>query len=120
MFIYFNNCHNYAKMILSLPSLRFLSLVLYYIIRINTIYIWLSSYAVCKEVPSPPFKAPTPCPSLPPRPPPALFFKSLFLLPYFLFHPLLRYFKQFPHSHKTPSCPNLINQRSWFKLISKG
>ena len=28
----------------------------------------------------------------------------------FLFHPLLRYFRQFPHPHVNSSCPNPINQ----------
>ena len=43
-------------------------------------------------VPSPPpvFKAPTPWISLP------SFFKFLYPLPSFLFHPLFRYFRQFP------------------------
>ena len=39
--------------------------------------------------PLPLFNAPTPWPSFPP------FLKSLFPLPSFLFHPLLRYFRQF-------------------------
>ena len=32
--------------------------------------------------------------------------KSLFPLLSFLFHSLLRYFRQFPHPHATPFCPN--------------
>ena len=59
---------------------------------------------VGKGIPGPPlFKAPTPWPSLPP------FLKSLFALPSFVFHPLLKYFRQLPHSHTTPSCPNLVS-----------
>ena len=52
---------------------------------------------------------PAPSPSL--RHPPSLtpFFKSLFPLPSFL-HPFLRYFRQFPHPHATPSCPNPTHQ----------
>ena len=50
------------------------------------------------------------------------FLKSLFPLPFFLFYPLLRYFRQFPHPHATPSCPNLTHQPSLiinrFKQIS--
>ena len=64
------------------------------------------------------FKVPTPWPSLPP------FFKSLLPLPFFLFHPLLRYFRQFPPpSHNpllplpnTPTSLYIINR---FKQISK-
>ena len=36
--------------------------------------------------------------------------KTLFPLLSFLFHPLLRYFRQFSHPHATPSCPNPTNQ----------
>ena len=42
----------------------------------------------------------------------APFLKSLFALPSFLFHPFLRYFRQFPHSHTTSSCPILTNKPS--------
>ena len=66
---------------------------------------WMETI-VRKGVPVPLFKAPTPWPRLP------IFFKSLFPLPSFLFHPLLRYFRQFPLPHATPSCPNLTNQPS--------
>ena len=38
------------------------------------------------------------------------FFKILFLLVSFLFHPLLRCFRQFPHPHATSSCPNPTHQ----------
>ena len=39
---------------------------------------------------------------------------KLYLLPFpsFLFHPMLRYFRQFPHPQATPYCPNPINQLS--------
>ena len=58
------------------------------------------------------------------------FLKSLFLLHSFLFHPFLRYFRQFhptpppPHPHRTPFCHNLTHQLSShiinrFKEISK-
>ena len=40
----------------------------------------------------------------------SFFLKSLFDLPFFLFRPLLRYFRQFPHPHAIPSCPNLTHQ----------
>ena len=63
-------------------------------------------YIAHKGVPVPLFKAPTPWLSLPP------FLKFLFSLPTFLFHPLLRYFRQFPHPHAIPSCHNLTNQFS--------
>ena len=56
-------------------------------------------------------------PPLDPACPP--FLKSLCPLPSVLLHPLLRYFRQFPHPHANPSSPNLTNQLSWFKL-SKG
>ena len=49
---------------------------------------------VGKGIPAPLFEAPTPWPSL------SSFLKSLFFLPSFLFHPLLRYFWLFlPPSH---------------------
>ena len=49
---------------------------------------------VGKGIPGPLlFKASTSWPSLPP------FLKCLLALPSFLFHPLLRYFRQFPHPH---------------------
>ena len=59
-----------------------------------------------------PLKAPTHWPSFP--------LKSLFLLSFFLFHLLLRYFRQTLHPHATPSWP-LIRQINlpWFKKISK-
>ena len=65
--------------------------------------------------PPPLFKAPTPWPSLTP------FLKSLFYLPAFLFHPLLRYFRQFPLTFRQPPTAliwptNLL----WFKQLSKG
>ena len=74
-------------------------------------------YIVRKGIPAPLFKAPTPWPSLPP------FLKLLFPLPYFMLHPLLRYFPQspFPHPHA-----NLLLLQSdqptpfRFKQISKG
>ena len=50
-------------------------------------------------------------------PPPLL--KTFVPLPSVLLHPLLRYFRQFPHPHANPSSSNLTNQLSWFKL-SKG
>ena len=60
---------------------------------------------VGKGIPGPSlFKAPTPWPSLP------HFLKSLCPLPSVLFYPLLNYFRQFPHPHANPSCPNLTNQ----------
>ena len=56
---------------------------------------WFHRTVVCNGIPAPPpslFKAPKPCLSLPPP----LFLKSLFPLTPFLFHPILRYFRQFP------------------------
>ena len=55
---------------------------------------------------------------------PLTFLKSLFPLSSFLFHPLVRYFRQFPHPQATLSCPNLTHQPSLhitneFKQISK-
>ena len=62
---------------------------------------------VGKGIPGPSlFKAPNPWPSLP------HFLKSLFTISSFLFHPLLRHFRQFLHPYTTPSCPNLTNQPS--------
>ena len=55
---------------------------------------------VCKEIPVRPlplFKAPTSWSSMPP------FLKYLFPLPSFLFHPLLRYFRQFLPPSQLPS-----------------
>ena len=69
---------------------------------------------VRKGAPAPLFKAPTPWPSLP-----SPFLKPLCPLPSVLLHPLLRYFRQFPHPHANPSSPSPTNQLSWFKL-SKG
>ena len=72
---------------------------------------------VCKGVPAPPFfKACTPWPSLP------LPLFKIFVPPLlFLFHPLLRHFRQFPHPQTTHYCPNLTNPNiPWFKQISKG
>ena len=71
---------------------------------------------VGKGVRVPPFKAPTPWPSLP------AFLKSLFLLPSFLFHSLLRYFKHSPLPTLTQPPTILIRAVSlpWFKQISKG
>ena len=74
---------------------------------------------VCEKVPVPPsLRHPPVDPACPP------FLKSLFLLLSFLFHPLLRYFRQFPHLHTT-SCPNPTHQPSLhttneFQQISKG
>ena len=53
------------------------------------------------------------------------FLKALLPLPFFLFHPILRYFRQFPHPHATPFFPNPTHQPSLhiingFKQISKG
>ena len=64
-----------------------------------TSYIAMVSWCiVCKGFPAPLFKAPTPWPNLPPSP----FLKSLCPLSSVLFHPLLRYFRQFsPSSHKS-------------------
>ena len=82
-------------------------------------FCWL--FIDCKGVPAPPpplCKAPTLWPSLPPP-----FSKFLYPLPYFLFHLLWKYFRQFPHPHTNPSCTNPTNQPtnlSWFKQISKG
>ena len=55
----------------------------------------------------------------------APFFKNLFFLLSFLFHPLLRYFDSSPYPHATPTCPNPIHQLSLhiingFKQISRG
>ena len=56
---------------------------------------------------------------------PLSFLNCLFFVLSFLFHPFLRYFRHFPHSHATSSCPNRTNQPSLliingFKQISKG
>ena len=53
------------------------------------------------------------------------FLESLLPLPSFLFHPLLRYFRQSPHLNTTPFCPHLTHQPSLhvmngFKQISNG
>ena len=64
-------------------------------------------------VPRPLFKTPTPWPSLSP------FLKSLFLLPSFLFHPLLRYFRQFPPPSRNPLCLLQPTNLPWLKQISK-
>ena len=74
---------------------------------------WMETI-VHKGAPVPLFKAPTPWPRLAP------FFKSLFPLPSFLFHPLLRYFRQFPPPAHKP-LPPLIRPTNlpWFKQISK-
>ena len=59
---------------------------------------------VGKGIPGPTlFKAPTPWPTLP------TFLKSLVALPSFLFHPLLKYCRQFPHPRTTTSCPNMVS-----------
>ena len=42
----------------------------------------------------------------------ASFLSSLFSLPSFLFHPVLGYYRQFPHPHTTIYCPNPTNQLS--------
>ena len=43
---------------------------------------------------------------------PTPFLKSLFLLPSFLLHSLLRYFRQFPPPSRNPTCPNPTHQLS--------
>ena len=65
-------------------------------------------YIVHKGVLAPIFKAPTPWPSL------SHLFEILFPLPFFLFHHLLRYFRQFPlpSRRQPPSCPNPKHQLS--------
>ena len=78
-------------------------------------HFWGDSPQFARGLQHPLFKAPTPWPSLLPPP----FLKPLCLLPSVLLHPLLRYFRQFPHPHANPSSSNLTNQLSWFKL-SKG
>ena len=72
---------------------------------------------VRKGVPAPLFKASTLWPSLPPP----LFLKSLFLHSSFLFHPLLRYFRQSSHPHIIKPPPSLIQPTNlpWFRQISK-
>ena len=62
---------------------------------------------VRKGVPASPFLR---HPPLDPGCPPILFFKSLCPLLSVLFHPCLRYFRQFPQPCANPSCPNLTNQ----------
>ena len=60
---------------------------------------------VGKGVPAPPFLRHAPfVPVCPP------FSKSLCPIPYFLFHPLSRYFRQSSPSHANPSCHNPTNQ----------
>ena len=57
-------------------------------------------YIVRKRVPTPPFLRQPPLdPACPP------FLKSLFLLPSFLFHPLLRHFRQFPPPSRNALLP---------------
>ena len=74
-------------------------------------FCWL--FIDCKGVPAPPplCKAPTLWPSLPPP-----FSKFLYPLPYFLFHLLWKYFRQFPHPHTNPSCTNPTNQPTFLGL----
>ena len=72
-----------TKFFITLLSSHFFSLFLHVFPFITDI--------VGKEIPAPLFKAHTSLPSLPP------FLKSLFALPSFLSHLLLRYFRQFPH-----------------------
>ena len=57
-------------------------------------------YIVRKRVPTPPFLRQPPLD--PPCPP---FLKALFLLPSFLFHPLLRHFRQLPPPSRNPLLP---------------
>ena len=66
---------------------------------------------VCTGVPAP-LKAPSSRPSPP-------FLKSLFPLSSFLFHPLLRYFRQTPTLLQPPSCPTRTTNLPWFTQISK-
>ena len=61
-----------------------------------TIFYHFSPPQLVRWFQTPLFKALTPCP---------LFFKSLFLLPSFMFHPLLRYFRQFPPPLHNPLLP---------------
>ena len=71
---------------------------------------------ICKWVPVPPTFLRHPL--LDPACPPLL--KSLFLLPFFLFHLLLRYFRQSPpHPYATLYCPNLTNQPFLFQTNIK-
>ena len=74
----------------------------------------VSCAIVRKGVPGPLFKAPTPWLSFSP------FLKSLFTLLSFLFHPLLRYFKQSPPTLTQPPTALIRpTNLSWFKQISK-
>ena len=97
---------------LKVPSLIYVNSLL--VIK-NYISILLLTI-VRKGVPVPPpfFQAPTPWPSIPP------FLKSLFPLSSFLFHPVLRYFRQSPPPSHNPLV-SLIQPTnlSWFKQISK-
>ena len=78
--------------------------------------IYKSLCIICNGVP-----APTPFLRHPPLDPACPFLKPWFLLPSFLFHLLLMYFKQLPQPHATPSCPNRTHQPLHiFKQISKG
>ena len=72
---------------------------------------------VGKGVPAPPPPFLRHAPFVPVCPP---FSKSLCPIPYFLFHPLSRYFRQSPPSHANPFCHNPTNQPFWFRQISKG
>ena len=74
---------------------------------------WFCQASIARKVvPAPLFKAPTPWPNFPA----SFFLKLLFLLPSFLFHPFLRYFRQSPLptiSQTNPSCPNPKHQTSF-------
>ena len=78
-------------------------------------FTWFFHTIVRKGVPASLFKAPTPWSNFSP------FLKSLFSFPFFLFHSLLKYFRQIPPPLQPPSA--LIQPPTnypWFKQISNG
>ena len=75
---------------------------------------WVDYFIVRKGFHPPFFKAPTPWPSLP-HP-----FKNLCVSSTVLFHPLLRYFRQFPTLKQISPALIWPTNPFWFKQISKG
>ena len=88
-----------TKILLKWPKIPFQYWKFFF--TINSFFLDVTRHIVHKWVLAPPFFL-----RHPPLDPacPLPFFKSLFPLPYFLFHPLLRYFRQFP----PPSCNPLL------------
>ena len=105
--LYLRNTFEWRLLLIPLFQPRFYNT---FVITLFSFFLHVFSFIidiVGKGIPGPSlFKAHTPWPGLP------HFLKSLFALSSFLFYPLFRYFRQFPHSHKTLSCPNMTNQPS--------